>query len=96
MSLRQCEETNVNLELTEEERREVRQGNRNPVRLTDPDTQREYILLPAEVYDRLKSLLYDDGDFDPAVGYALTDEVMKEDWDDPKMADYDRYEEHKR
>ena len=30
------------------------------------------------------------------MGYALTDEVMKEDWDDPKMAEYDRYEEHKR
>jgi len=86
----------MSLELTEEERREVRQADRNPVRLTDPETRQEYVLLPADVYDRLKSLLYDDRDFDPAMGYALADEVMKEDWDDPKMAEYDRYEEHKR
>ncbi len=86
----------MSLELTEEERRELRQGNRTPVRLTDPETRQEYILLPAEIYDRLKSLLYDDRDFDPAMGYALMDEVIKEDSDDPKMAEYDRYEEDKR
>ena len=85
----------MSLQLTEEERRELRQGNSRPVRLTDPETRQEYILLPVEVYDRLKSLLYDDRDFGPAVGYALTDEVMKEDWDDPKMTEYDRYEEYK-
>jgi hypothetical protein len=84
------------LQLTEEERREVRRANREPVRLTDPETQQEYVLLPAEVYERLKSLLYDDSEFDPARGYALADEVLKEDWDDPKMAEYDRYEEHRR
>jgi hypothetical protein len=85
----------MSLELTEEVRRELRQGNGSPVRLTDPETRQEYILLPAEVYDRLKCFLYDDGEFDPALGYALTDEIMKEDWDNPKMAEYDRYDEYK-
>jgi hypothetical protein len=84
------------LQLTEEEQREVRQAKREPVRLTDPETQQEYVLLRAEVYERMKSLLYDDSDFEPDRGYPLADEVMKEDWDDPKMAEYDRYEEHKR
>jgi hypothetical protein len=85
----------MTLELTEEEWWEVRQTRNDPVRLTDPETRREYVLLPAEAYERLKSLLYDDRDFDPSMGYALADEVMKEDWDDPTMAEYDRYEEHK-
>ncbi len=71
------------------------QANREPVRLTDPETNQEYVLLRAEVYDRLKSLLYDDSDFNAAIGYPLADEVMKDDWDDPKMAEYNRYEEHK-
>jgi hypothetical protein len=86
----------MNLQLTEEERRLVRQGNGEPVRLTDPETKQEYVLLRAELYDRLKSLLVDDSEFEPAAGYPLTDEVMKEDWDDPKMMEYDHYEEHKR
>jgi hypothetical protein len=82
--------------LTEEERREVQLANGKPVRLTDPETKEEFVLLRAKVYDRLKSLLYDDADFDVATGYPLADEVMREDWDDPKMAEYDRYEEFKR
>jgi hypothetical protein len=86
----------MGLELTEEEQKEVRRAKREPIRLTDPETKQEYVLLRAEVYDRLKSLLYDDSDFEPSRGYALADEVMKEDWDDPKMAQYDRYEEFKR
>jgi hypothetical protein len=86
----------MDLQLSEQERLAVRQANREPVRLTDPETKQEYVLLRAEIYDRLKSLLYDDSDFDPAAGYPLADEVMKDDWDDPKMAEYDRYEEHKR
>jgi hypothetical protein len=28
--------------------------------------------------------------------YPAIDEAWKEDWDDPKMAEYDNYEEHKR
>jgi len=86
----------VSLQLTEEEKRQVRLANGKPVRLTDPESQQEYVLLPAEVYDRLKALLYDDGNVDVAAGYPLADEVMKDDWDDPKMAEYDRYEEFKR
>ena len=85
----------MNLQLTAEERRELRQANRELVRLTDPETNEEYVLLRADIFDRLKSLVYDDKDFDPAIGYPLANEVMKEDWDDPKMAEYDRYEEHK-
>ena len=86
----------MSLQLTEEEKRQVRLANGKPVRLTDPENSQEYVLLRAEVYDRLKALLYDDGDVDVAAGYPLADEVMKEDWDDPKMAEYDRYEEFKR
>lgn len=77
------------LQLTDEERQEVQRAKGEPVRLTDPETKQEYVLLRAQVYEKLKGLLYDDGAIDVARGYALADEVMKEDWDDAKMAEYD-------
>lgn len=40
--------------------------------------------------------LTDDEDvLDITPGYPLADEVMKEDWDDTNVAEYDRYEEYK-
>lgn len=85
----------MSLLLTEEQRRALQRPNGEAVRLIDPDTNDEYVLVPADVYARLRNLLYDDSDLDPRRGYALADEVMKEDWDDSKMAEYDRYEEHR-
>jgi hypothetical protein len=52
--------------------------------------------LQKKANDLLKSEFYDDRDYNPAIGYSLADEVMKEDWDDPMMAEYDRYEEYTR
>jgi hypothetical protein len=41
------------IELTEEQRREVRRAD-GPVRVTDPDTKAEYVVLKAEFYERMK------------------------------------------
>jgi hypothetical protein len=89
------QERSMHLQLTEEDWRAVRRALSEPIRLTDPETQEVYLLVRAGIFDRLRALVYDDGDFEPTMGYALADEVMKEDWDDPKMAEYDRYEEYK-
>jgi hypothetical protein len=35
-------------------------------------------------------------DVNPRVTYPAVDVVFREDWDAPEMAEYDRYEEHKR
>ncbi|HEV3342986.1 MAG TPA: hypothetical protein VG125_21610 [Pirellulales bacterium] len=35
-------------------------------------------------------------DFDPREAYPALDEVMREDWSDTKMAEYDDYESRKR
>jgi hypothetical protein len=42
------------IELTEEQRREVRRAGDVPVRLTDPDTQAEYVVLKADDYERMR------------------------------------------
>ena len=48
------------MNLSEELTRAVAERPGAPLRLTDPATNREYVLLPADVYDRLKALDYDD------------------------------------
>ena len=80
-------------QLTGELRREVQAAGDMPLRLTDPETLREYVLVRADVYDRLKGLLYDDGEFDPRVGAALMNEIMAEDDnDDPYLESYQNYQ----
>jgi hypothetical protein len=39
--------------LTPELKQAVEQAGDDPVRLTDPETQRSYVLMSAEVYERL-------------------------------------------
>jgi hypothetical protein len=62
-----------------------------PLRLTDPRTKSEYVIIRADVYDRLRSLFEDD--YDPLAAAALFWNVMKEDWEDPSMDEYDHYPE---
>jgi hypothetical protein len=38
----------------------VRVSQGQPVHLADPETNVEYVILPAEVYERIKGLLYED------------------------------------
>jgi hypothetical protein len=84
------------IELTEEQRQELRHCT-GTVRLRDPKEDRDYVILPAEVYDRLKSLLYDDGDWSPEEQLRLLAESGKRSgWDDPEMDVYDNYDENKK
>jgi hypothetical protein len=46
----------MGIELTLEQRQAL-ERTAEPVRLQDPRTQREYILMRAEVFDRMKKLL---------------------------------------
>jgi hypothetical protein len=76
-------------ELTTEQRKLVQQAGRTPVRLIDPDTNQQYVLVPVEVYDQLRS---EDSDPDPRDLYpALHRALHDEGWDDPQMDEYNRY-----
>ena len=79
------------IELTEEQRRELEKAE--PV-VMDPVTREEYVLVRREVYARLKAILTDDADQRDT--YAAVDRAFAPGWDDPKMDDYDRYEDHRR
>jgi hypothetical protein len=82
------------IDLTEEQRQALDTSQGGPVRVVDPRTNAEYVILSAEVYDRLRGLLGED--MKPVDTYPAVDRAFAEDWDDPRMDDYDRYEELKR
>ncbi len=76
------------LELTPEQHEALAQNGTEPVRAIDRTTNFEYVLIRAEVYDRLKALLSDDLP-DSAV---LMNEVMAEDdAGDPYLDSYQHY-----
>jgi hypothetical protein len=42
------------LELTRDQRQGVRVAGDSPLRLTDPETKSEYVVLKAELYERMR------------------------------------------
>lgn len=71
------------IELTEQQRRELTATD--APRLLDPETGKTYVLVPIEVYERLKSLLEEE----PRVTGEMVDRLMEEeDRDDPTLAFY--------
>jgi len=66
---------------------QVSQGK--PIHLADPETNVEYVVLPAEVYDRMQKLFYDD---EPLTNdeqqNLLIKAGLRADWDDPEMDIY--------
>jgi hypothetical protein len=80
------------MNLTAEELASVQAGK--PLRFTDPGTRGEFVVLRADVYERVQALLA--GELEPREWYPAVDEAFREGWDDPKMVEYDHYEEHKK
>ncbi|HEV7223066.1 MAG TPA: hypothetical protein VGN42_10230 [Pirellulales bacterium] len=63
-----------------------------PPRAVDPRTNKAYVLLAAEQYERIKALLEQDDDLSHAYA-AQMESAMRAGWDAPEMDDYDRYDE---
>src|SRR5262249_41885757 len=83
-------------QLTPEQWREIHQAG-DPVRVADPETKQEYVLLRAEIYARLKELLYDDSPWTAEETLQLLAESGKQaGWDAPEMDLYDHYDENRR
>ena len=60
--------------LTPEQRQEIQKAGEEPVRLADPETQTEYVILKADVYDRIRALADD-----TRAAYPLAMKVFKRD-----------------
>ncbi len=85
------------ISLPNELRDAVAAAGDGPVRLTDPETRAEYVVLPAERYDRLLGPIgYDDGPLTPEERHFLIRQAgERAGWDDPEMDIYDELDPRK-
>ena len=77
------------IELTPDQHDAIERQGAEPVRAVDRATSTEYVILRAEVYDRLKSLLIEDGEWTQGTYGAAMEVFAREGWDDPRMDVYD-------
>jgi len=77
------------IELTKEQHLGLMQSGPEPLRVIDPATRAEYVLVPAAVYERLKTLLADDPDWVRDAYPAAMEVFARDGWDDPRMDIYD-------
>ncbi len=67
----------------------VRAAHGRPLRLTDPETQAEYVLLQADMYDQIQGLLSNETSLTPDERRALLLLAgLRAGWDDPEMDVY--------
>ena len=77
----------MSIQLNEDQGKALDSEAELPVRVIDPRTNRVYVLVAVEQYERLKAFLEEELDIRAA--YPLMDEVAsKEGWDDPSMDIY--------
>ena len=78
------------IELTIEQRQAVAQQGETPLRAVDPDTHTTYVLIPEEIYIRVKALLNEEegNQFLRDIYPHVMEVFGREGWDDPTMDIY--------
>ena len=76
--------------LSKEIQQAVRAAKENPVRLIDPETHVEYVVLTAETFEQMRNgVYYDDGPITEEERRALLIQAgLRAGWDDPEMDIY--------
>lgn len=83
------------MELSREIQQELDTHTDAPPRLLDPRTNKAYVLLAAEQYDRLRALLEQGDDLNDTYP-AQMEAAMQAGWGDAPMEDYDHYDDLRR
>jgi hypothetical protein len=77
------------LTMPKELQQAVRDSHGRPLRLTDPETHAEYVLLQADMYDQLHGLLDHATPLTPGERRAVLIQAgLRARWDDPEMDVY--------
>jgi hypothetical protein len=76
--------------MTHELRQAIEEAGDNPPKIIDAETNTTYVLLREDVYERIRSLVDSDEGMTPREMVPLMWDVMKGDWDEPEMDDYDK------
>ena len=75
--------------LTKELQQVVQDANEQPIRLVDPETSLEYVVLPAKIFDRIQDVFYNTNPLTIEEQRALLVKVgLSVGWDDPEMDVY--------
>ena len=76
--------------LSKEIQEAVQAAKETPVRLVDPETNVEYVVLPAETFEQMRNgVYYDDGPItEEERRYLLIQAGLRAGWDDPEMDIY--------
>ncbi len=75
------------IQLTPEQRQALSDATSEAVRAVDPATHAQYVLIRAELYERLRSL--DSEGWGSAAATAAIEVFARDGWDDPRMDVYD-------
>jgi hypothetical protein len=77
-------------QLTDDMRQALADQQGQPVYVVDPATQQTYVLLPADAYQKVQALIYDDGEPNVAEFMPLAHDAFADDWNAPGMEAYDQ------
>jgi hypothetical protein len=81
------------LTIPKELQQAVRASHGRPLRLTDPETHAEYVLLQAELYDQIHELLDNETPLTPDERSAVLIQAgLRAAWDDPELDIYNDLE----
>ena len=75
----------MTIQLTLEQHQSLIENGTSPVHAIDPVSNTEYVLLNAETYRQIQSLI--DDDFQTSDAYPAVARAVAHLWDDPKMDD---------
>ena len=82
--------------LTDEMRSALNRQVDRPVTVEDEQTHVHYVLLPLDVYERVRAV-FNDSTVDISETYPAQSRVAgAAGWDDPEMAVYDNYDLHRK
>ena len=77
------------IKLTKKQQQAIQDSNGQPIRLTDPKTHLEYVVLPAEIFDRVQHVFSEANPLTIEEQRALLVQVgLSVGWDDPEMDVY--------
>ena len=83
----------MNPVLTSEQIQAIRANPDHPVRVVDPQSNEAYVIMRADVYEQMQSILKDEYHLSDTY-VAQVQAAMRAGWDDPAMDDYNNYDEN--
>jgi hypothetical protein len=79
----------MTIQLTTEQWADIQSATEGPVVVSDPSQSTRFVLMPAEVYERLRPLFEVDPVADKERMFHLQEFGRRAGWDDPAMDVYD-------